>query len=89
MRRLLLLFALLPSAALADPRTQCPSPAPCKVLVINAEEEKALLGSNMVLDTAVQGRQLDLFGVVLYFRSKIAAAPAGDTAAAAPDAPKQ
>lgn len=78
MRRLLLLVALLPTAALADPRVECPSPAPCKVIVLNAEEEQALLGSKMVFDTAVAARQLDMLPVANYFRNKIAQAPAGD-----------
>lgn len=75
------------AVARADPRTQCPTPAPCKVIVLNAEEEKVLTGQNMVLDTAVQGRQIDLFGVVSYLRNKIASAPAGDAPAAATAAP--
>jgi hypothetical protein len=93
MRRLLLLVALLPTAALADPRTDCPTPAPCKVLVLTVEEEKALVGSNMVFDTAAQGRQIELSGLAFYFRDKIARAPAGDAPKPAmvvpnPDDPK-
>lgn len=89
MRRLVLLLALLPTAAYADPRTDCPTPAPCKVLTLTADEEKVLLGQNMIFDTAVAGRQLDLFGAAAYMRQKIATAPAGDMPKAPEPAQKQ
>ena len=76
--------ALLWSSAYADPRTDCPTPAPCKVITLTQEEEKALVGPNMVFDTAVQGRQLDMFGIITYLRQKLAAAPAGDAPRAEP-----
>lgn len=74
----IILGALMWSFAYADPRTDCPTPAPCKVVVLTAEEERALTGPNMVFDTAVQGRQIDMFGITTYLRQKITAAPAGD-----------
>lgn len=64
------------STAFADPRVECQTP--CRIITLNADEEKALLGQNMVFDTAVQGRAIDLGGVVTYFRTKITAAPMGD-----------
>lgn len=76
----LLVIVALPRRAAADPRTDCPSPAPCKVITLSPEEEQALTGQKMVFDTAVAGRQIDLFGVVAYFREKIGRAPAGDAA---------
>lgn len=66
------------SYAIADPRLQCQSPGPCKVLLLNAEEEKVLTTQNGILDTAQQGRSLDLGALVNYFKQKIATAPAGD-----------
>jgi hypothetical protein len=87
MRHALILLALVPAAAAADPRTDCPSPQPCKVITLTAEEEQALFGPKMVFDTAVAGRQIDLFGVASYFRSKVAAAPAGDVHSAGESQP--
>lgn len=84
----LALFAAVSLAhdAFADPRLQCQSPGPCKVIVINAEEEKVLTTQNGILDTAQQGRSLDLGALVNYFKQKIATAPAGDEKKA--DAPE-
>ena len=55
----------------------CPSPQPCKVLILTPDEEQALTGPRGILDTAEQGRPLDLGGAVKYFRAKIDKAPAG------------
>lgn len=74
----LLMVVLLPRPARADPRTDCPSAAPCKVITLTAEEEQALFGPRMVFETAVQGRQIDIMPVANYFREKIIKAPAGD-----------
>lgn len=76
------------TCAHADPRTDCPSATSCKILTLTADEERALVGQNMVFDTASQGRTLDLLGAVLYFRNKIATAPAGDVAKSAEPASK-
>lgn len=88
----LMVILFLPRPAKADPRTDCPSPAPCKVITISPEEEQALTGPKMLFDTAVQGRQLDMMGIASYFRQKLSVAPAGDVPKAvekAPDAPAQ
>lgn len=81
MLRYILPTLLLVSPALADARTDCPNQKPCKIIMLNEEEEKALLGQNMVLDTAMQGRAIDLGGVVTYFRNKLSTAPMGDVPA--------
>lgn len=75
--RYVLPMLLLSTAAFADPRVACPQ-GPCKVITLNEAEEKALTGERMVFDTAVAGRQLDLMGVISYFRTKVATAPQGD-----------
>lgn len=80
MLRFILPALIFATPACADPRTEC-APSPCKILKITPDEEKALIGQNMILDTAVQGRQIDLVGLVTYFRNKIAAAPMGDVPA--------
>ena len=76
----LILIAVL-AAALFSPSafaTDCPAGAKsCKVLTITPEEEEALTGSGRILDTALQGRFIDLNGAVKYFRDKITNAPAG------------
>ncbi len=60
---------------------QCANPGEtCKILVLSAQEERLLIGLNGILDTAAQGRQLDLGGFAVYFKQKIAQAPAGDPA---------
>lgn len=65
------------AAAVATPAAQCPSPQPCRILILTQDEERALTGERMILDTAEQGRPLDLGGIVRYFREKIKNAPAG------------
>lgn len=48
-----------------------PNFARCRVIVLNPQEEQALLQPNGVLDTAEQGRPLDNGPMVRYFRQKI------------------
>jgi hypothetical protein len=74
----LLLNAVFVLPALADPRTDCPSPVPCKVMTLTVEEEKILLDERGILATAATARSLDLAALVVYFQQKIAKAPAGD-----------
>ena len=78
MKRYLIPLLLLASPALADPRTDCPNPAPCKILQLSAEEERVLTGQNGILDSAAAARMLDLAPAVAYFKTKITSAPAGD-----------
>ena len=67
------------------PLPQCQTQSPCKIIILSNEEEFALTGPNQILDTAMQGRPLDLSGKVLYYRDKLRNAPAG----APLEAPKQ
>lgn len=67
--------------AAADPRIACPTPGEkCKILTITEQEERLLMGQNGVLDTAAQARNLDLGAFVVYFKTRIAGAPAGEVA---------
>ncbi len=78
---------LLASLAFVTPASaaDCPPGAPsCKVITLTPDEERVLTGPNQVLDTAQQGRPLDLAQIVMYFRSKIATAPAGEVSKPAP-----
>jgi hypothetical protein len=60
----------------------CPTPGePCKVVILSPQEEKALTGQNGLLDTAAQGRSLELGGIAVYFKQKILTAPAGEVKA--------
>jgi hypothetical protein len=64
---------------------KCPAPPPgspatCKVLTLTPLEEQALMGERGILDTAEQGRPLDLTAVVKYFRKKIQEAASGQPA---------
>jgi hypothetical protein len=57
----------------------CPVPGEtCKVVFLNAQEEKILTGPNGILDTAAQGRAIDLGGFAVYFKQKIGSAPSGE-----------
>lgn len=62
----------------------CQTPSPCRIIILSREEEEALMGQNKILDTAMQGRPLDLMGMVTYFRDKIRNAPAGSNAPVEP-----
>lgn len=84
---LLLPFLIGATQALA---TDCPPDAKsCKVITLTPDEEQVLIAPRMILDTAATGRQIDLGGVIAYFRNKIATAPAGEVKAEPPkEAPK-
>lgn len=56
----------------------CPTPEPCKILVLSQQEEKILMQQNGILDTAAQARSLDLGQFAVYLKTRIAAAPAGE-----------
>lgn len=83
-----ILFYLATAAAFADPRTECPEPTPCKILLLNAQEEQILISERGILATAAQARTLDLAALATYFQQKIAKAPAGDPKEAAKSAEK-
>lgn len=60
-------------------RVQCPTPGePCKILFLTPAEEQMLTQRNGVLDTAAQGRSLDLGQFVVYFKTRLASAPSGE-----------
>ena len=75
----LVLAASLAFAQTSDLTTiKCPNPGePCKVLVLTPNEEKVLTGPNGILDTAAQGRSIELSGAVVYMKNKIQNAPEG------------
>lgn len=60
-------------------KVQCPTPGEtCKVLILSPTEERMLMGTNGILDTAAQARSLDLGQFSVYLKTRIASAPAGD-----------
>jgi hypothetical protein len=67
-----LLFLAFARAEECPPNVQA-----CKVLVLTPEEEQALMQPRGVLDTAREGRPLELGQIAAYFRDRIARAPAG------------
>lgn len=71
------LLGTLGRAQDGSPMPRCQTPAPCKILILSPEEEAALTGERMILDSALNGRIIDMIGPVLYFRRKIEQAPRG------------
>ncbi len=70
------------------PAAECPQGVPrCKVLVVTPDMEQALVGPNMILDTAEYGNRMGLSGAVQFFKKAIADAPAGDVKK--PEEPKK
>jgi hypothetical protein len=66
---------------------QCPEPTPCKILFLSPQEERALIGQNGILDTAAQGRAIELGGVAVYLKQRIANAPQGEVIKPPPPKP--
>lgn len=56
----------------------CPTAEPCKILTLSTQEERLLTAQNGILDTAAQGRALELGQFSVYLKTKIATAPAGE-----------
>jgi hypothetical protein len=84
MAMLLLSFALPAHADDAKPPA-CPTPGEkCKVVFLNEQEERILTGQNGILDTAAQGRSIDLGGFAVYFKSKITQSPQGTVTPVSP-----
>jgi hypothetical protein len=70
-------------------RLICPTAGEtCKILVITASEENVLMRQNGILDTAAQGRSLELGQAAVYFKTRIQAAPQGEVMAPAQPGPK-
>jgi hypothetical protein len=88
----LLIWALLIAAtvrAFSDElHIPCPTQEKCKVLFLTEAEEAGLVGPNRVLDTAAQGRALELGQFAVYMKQKISSAPAGEVKKPEP-APEQ
>lgn len=70
------------SSAASELHVPCPDNQPCKIIYLNQQEERLLTGQNGILDTAAQGRALDLGQFAVYLKQKIAGAPAGEIKAA-------
>ena len=66
------------------PKYPCPTAEPCKILTLTQQEERLLTGQNGILDTAAQGRALELGGIAVYLKTRIASAPAGEPQKPAP-----
>lgn len=67
---------------------ECPQGVPrCKVLIITPDMEQALVGQNMILDTAEWANRMGLAGAVQFFKRAIETAPAGEVKK--PDAEKK
>jgi hypothetical protein len=61
------------------PKVQCPTPGEkCKVLFLTEQEERLLTSQNGILDTAAQGRALELGQFAVYLKTRIAAAAQGE-----------
>jgi hypothetical protein len=66
-------------AIVAANAAECPDPGvKCKVLFLNEQEERMLMGQNGILDTAAQARSLDLGQFAVYLKTRIGSAPAGE-----------
>lgn len=73
---------------------KCPPPQPgvapgCKVLFLSPAEEQLLMADRGILQTAEQGRPLDLGAAINYFRRKILTAPSGQQEASPPADPEK
>jgi hypothetical protein len=79
--------ALLAFASFARAEECPPGVQACKVLVLTPDEEQALMQPRGVLDTAREGRPLELGQIAAYFRDRIARAPAGTVPAPKADVP--
>lgn len=67
---------------------ECPAGVPkCKVLVVTPDMEQALVGQNMILDSAEWSNRMGLAGAVQFFKKAIADAPAGEVKK--PEEPKK
>lgn len=86
----LLAFLILGIArAFADELPKCPDPGvKCKVLFLTQQEEQMLMTQNGILDTAAQGRSLDLGQFSVYLKTRIGSAPQGEVKPIEPPATK-
>lgn len=82
MKRIVLAASLMvPVSVMAQeppPHAVCPTAGEsCKILLLSPTEEKMLMIQNGILDTAAQGRALDLGQISVYLKTRIASAPSG------------
>ena len=75
-------LALWPAPARSEPAPSypCPTPAPCKIITLDAQEEQALTGPNLIFDLAEWANRASMSGLVAAWRRKIEAAPRGTPA---------
>ncbi len=74
--------------ARAEGNPQCPTPGQqCRILFLNADEETILVRQNGILDTAAQGRMVDLSAAAAYFKLKLSSAPMGEVKPVPTDKP--
>ena len=74
----LLVTRALAQEAATTVHVPCPTSEPCRILILTPQEEKALVTANGVLDTAAQGRALELGQFVVYLKQRIASSPFGE-----------
>ena len=55
---------------------QCPTPQPCKIVIISVDEEQTLLGQNMIFEMA-EWAMRPLGPTIQAWRRKIESSPAG------------
>lgn len=72
------LTAIVTAVHAEEGRIICPVPGqPCKVIVLIPQEEDMLMRQNGVLDTAAQGRSLELGQFAVYMKNKVLQAAQG------------
>ena len=71
-------FAQQPAvlSAAKPEQVQCPTPQPCKIVIISADEEQTLLGQNMIFEMA-EWAMRPLGPTIQAWRRKIESSPAG------------
>ena len=73
------IWALIIFGAVKAFAAECPDPGvKCKVLYLNEQEERMLMGQNGILDTAAQARSLDLGQFAVYLKTRIGSASQGE-----------
>ena len=78
----LFLWTGIAFAAVKAFAVECPNPGEkCKVLYLSEQEERILTGQNGILDTAAQGRALELGQFSVYLKTRIGTAAAGEVKA--------
>ena len=77
-----LIFGITRAFAEDASKIQCPDPGvKCKVIYLNQQEEQMLMVQNGILDTAAQGRALELGQFSVYLKTRIGNAPQGEVKA--------